>query len=261
MTAAPVPPAPAAPTARPEPAPPRRSLVVPCYQEQDALAPFGALLPGLPVDEVLFVDDGSRDGTAAALARLAAADGRVRVLTHARNRGVGAAMRTGLEAARGAVVAVYDADRTYPVQDLERLFDAVERGGAEVASADPQAVAGGLAGVPAWRRALTRGAAGAYRLVLGPRAQRVSTFTCAFRAYARSVLPRALPRADGFAAAAEMLGRALLAGARVVELPSPLRTRTEGVSKLRVLRALRGHLLTLVRLARLRARPSRAAAD
>lgn len=225
----------------------RRSLVVPCFQEQDALVPFGALLPSLRVDEVLFVDDGSRDGTAERLAALAAVDPRVRVLTHAVNRGVGAAMRTGLRGARGAVIAVYDADRTYPPGDVERLFAAVEAG-ADVAGASPLCSGGVLAGVAAWRRALTHGAAAAYRFVLGPRAQGLSTFTCAFRAYARRVLSACEPRSDGFPAAAEMLGRALLARARVVELPSTLSARTEGRSKMRVLRAARGHLAALARL-------------
>ena len=44
-------------------------LVVPCYQEEDALEAFGALLPTLAVDEIVFVDDGSTDATAGAAAR------------------------------------------------------------------------------------------------------------------------------------------------------------------------------------------------
>ena len=56
-------------------------------------------------------------------------------------------------------------------------------------------------------------------------------------------------RCDGFGAAAEMLGAALLDGARVAEVPSRLRARTEGASKLRVGRALKDHLGVLSRLA------------
>lgn len=230
------------------------SLIVPCYQEQEALSPWTVLLPRLAADEILFVDDGSTDGTAVGLAALARSDARVRVLSHGHNRGVGAAMRTGLCAARGGVCVVYDADRTYPSEDIDALV-ALVRAGADVASATPLAAGGSLAGVAPFRRLLTRGAAAAYRQVLGPRGKNVSTVTCAFRAYRTSVLTRCLPREAGFAAAAEMLGRALLAGLTVVEHPSRLSARTEGASKLRLGRALWGHGRTLLRLARLRARP------
>jgi dolichol-phosphate mannosyltransferase len=231
-------------------------LVVPCYEEEDALGAFGTLLPALAVDEILFVDDGSTDSTAARLGELAAADPRVRILTHAANRGVGAAMRTGLAAARADVVVVYDADRTYPPADVARLVAAVEAG-ADVATASPFAAGGSAPEVP-WRRlVLSRGAALAYRHVIGPRALRVATFTCAFRAYRRAWIPRLAFASDGFGAAGELLGLALLGGARVAEVPSRLGVRTEGASKLRVLPSLAQHLGVLVRLARRRARRDR----
>jgi glycosyltransferase involved in cell wall biosynthesis len=227
------------------------SVVVPCFQEEDALAAFGPVLARIQADEVLFVDDGSRDETPARLAQLAAADPRVRVLTHAENRGVGAATRTGLAAATRAIAAVYDADATYSVDDLEALVAGV-RAGADVVGASPLAAPGGLGDVPWTRRLLTRAAALAYRLVLGRRARHLTVHTCAFRAYRGAVLPRVLPVADGFPAAAEMLGRAVLEGLRVEERPAVLSRRRHGASKLRLLRALPGHLLGLVRLLGLR---------
>jgi dolichol-phosphate mannosyltransferase len=202
------------------------------------------------------VDDGSRDETPRRLADLAALDRRVRVLTHPVNRGVGAAMRTGLSAARGDVVVVYDADRTYPPEDIPRLAAALEDG-ADVATASPFAAGGGSAGVPFGRRLLSRAAASAYRLVVGPRAGALATFTCAFRAYRRSALADLEHQSDGFGAAAEILGRLLLSGRRVVEVPSRLSRRLEGRSKLRLLSASREHLRVLRRLLRLRLRPGR----
>ncbi|MBM3985997.1 MAG: glycosyltransferase family 2 protein, partial [Planctomycetes bacterium] len=77
------------------------SVVIPVYNEAGCLsAHLAALTPVLqdvsPGDwEVVLVDDGSTDGTGAEIARLAAADPRVRGLTHARNQGKGAAVRTG----------------------------------------------------------------------------------------------------------------------------------------------------------------------
>jgi dolichol-phosphate mannosyltransferase len=227
------------------------SLVVPCYEEEAALERWGALLPDLRVSEVVFVDDGSRDGTARALRVLAERDPRVRILTHASNLGCGAAMRTGLAAARGEVVVVYDADRTYPPEDIDHLVAAVTAG-ADLATASPFAPGGDASSVPWVRRLVSRIARWPYRVVLGRRARGVATFTCAFRAYRSELLPRLRFRSDGFAAAAEILGRALLAGARVVEVPSRLTPRTEGRSKMRFFRAALGHLRALGALLRAR---------
>jgi dolichol-phosphate mannosyltransferase len=225
--------------------------VVPCYQEEQAVAAFAGVLSSLDAEEIVFVDDGSTDATPERLRDLSAADARVRVATHAKNRGVGAAMRTGFAAARGEIVVAYDADRTYPVEDVARLVHAVERG-AGVATASPFAKGGAVDHVPWGRRFLSRGAAFAYRLVLGRRARGLTTFTCAFRAYRRSVLRDLSFRSDGFAAAGEILGRVLLKGERVVEVASRLTARTEGASKMRVVKALREHLLALALLVRAR---------
>lgn len=229
------------------------SFVIPCYQEEAALAAFAAILPEVPGEEIVFVDDGSTDGTAAALAALESADPRVRVETHPANRGVGAAMRTGIAASSGDRVVVYDVDRTYPLADADRLLGALGEG-VDVATATPYGAPGAFEDVPWFRRLLSGGASALYRLVLGRRARGIGCFTCAFRAYRGELARRLRFRSDGFPAAAEMLGRLLLSGAQVVEVPSALSARTEGQSKMRVVRATLGHLGNLWRLfwARLR---------
>jgi len=236
-----------------------RSWVIPCYQEAEALAAGLTALLALPGEQLVFVDDGSTDGTAAHLAEAARRDARVTVVTHPRNRGVGAAMRSGFAATTGDVVVAYDADRTYPAADAERLVAAVAAG-ADVATASPF-LAGGVVAAPWARRVLSKGAALAYRVAVGPAAKGVRTFTAGFRAY-RGPLVRGLAfRSDGFASTAEILGRLLLHGARLVEVASTLTTRTEGASKMRVLRAIRGHAGVLVRLFLLRLRGGGARAD
>lgn len=226
------------------------SFVIPCYEEAEALeAGLGELL-ALPADEFVFVDDGSRDGTAACLARAAAADARVRVVTHPANRGVGAAMRSGFAASTGDVVVAYDADRTYPGADALRLIAAIHAG-ADVAAATP--FAPGAAIRATWfRRLLSRGASSAYRFVVGGRAGGVRTFTGGFRAYRGALVRATRFRSDGFASTAELLCRLLLVGARVVEIPSTLTARTEGRSKMRVGRTILGHLRVLAHVADVR---------
>lgn len=225
----------------------RVSFVIPCYREEEALAALRPHLGAMDAEEIVFVDDGSDDGTRAALDALAAEDPRIRVVAHSKNRGVGAAMRTGIEASTGDVVVVYDADRTYPLEDAARLIEALGTTH-DVATATPFGEGGGLEDVPAGRSFLSKAAVWAYKLVLGRRGRDLSVFTCAFRAW-RGPFARDLTwSSDGFPAAAEQLGRALLAGGSAVEVSSTLRRRTEGVSKMRVLPAALGHLGVLSRL-------------
>ncbi len=76
------------------------------------------------------VDDGSTDGTDKVLSALQ--DSTVRVVTHKANRGKGAAVRTGIDTARGQLVLIQDADLEYDPDDWPRLLDPVLKGKAQV---------------------------------------------------------------------------------------------------------------------------------
>ena len=111
----------------------RLSLVLPAYNEEagvrQAVVEADEALAALCDDyEILVVDDGSRDATAAVVAEAAAARPRIRLLRHEANRGYGAALRTGFEAARFELVAFTDADCQFYLGDLERLFSLTDRG-------------------------------------------------------------------------------------------------------------------------------------
>ena len=109
------------------------SVIVPVFNERATVAEVIRRIRAvdLPVDiEVIVVDDGSSDGTDKVLA--AVGDSTVRVITHPQNRGKGAAIRTGLDAVRGDLVLVQDADLEYDPDDWSKLLDPILRGKAQV---------------------------------------------------------------------------------------------------------------------------------
>lgn len=112
---------------------PRLSIVVPAFNEAESLPPLQQELAaaldamGLPW-EVLYVDDGSRDGTDEVIARLAAAEPRVRGASLRRNFGKSAALAVGFRLARGEYVATLDADLQDDPSELPRLLAALEQG-------------------------------------------------------------------------------------------------------------------------------------
>jgi glycosyltransferase involved in cell wall biosynthesis len=106
---------------------------MPVYNEEERIA--DALKQALAVDypcdiEMVVVDDGSRDGTAEVLS--AVDDPRLRVITHQRNAGKGAAIRTAVTNAEGEYMVILDADLEYDPQDIPKLLAPVLDGRAKV---------------------------------------------------------------------------------------------------------------------------------
>src|SRR5688572_27454718 len=99
------------------------SVVVPALNEEETIAELHRRVTLAAQQwgedhELLVVDDGSTDGTLAALERLAAADPRLRVVSLTRNFGHQAAVTAGLHHARGSIVCVLDADLQDPPEDI-----------------------------------------------------------------------------------------------------------------------------------------------
>jgi len=108
------------------------SVVIPVYNEARTIREIVARVRAVPGDkELIIVDDGSTDGTWEVLRGLAALDNVV-VMRHERNRGKGAALRTGFAAARGDMVVVQDADLEYDPAEFPKLTQPILDGKADV---------------------------------------------------------------------------------------------------------------------------------
>ncbi len=199
------------------------SVVVPFYNERDNVEPLHAELVSALKDvvggvEFVYVDDGSQDGSAEALAALAQRDPRVRVLTLAANSGQSAALDAGFRAARGEIVATLDADLQNDPADLPRLLAALDR--ADVVN-----------GVRAkrrdsWVRKLSSRIGNGFRNWMT--GESVTDVGCSLRVMRRSYLARV----KMFRGMHRFLPTLLrMEGARITELPVNHRPRHAGVSK------------------------------
>lgn len=114
------------------------SVVIPAYNEQEnipvAAERLGGILAPLSEYELIFVDDGSKDGTWALIKQLSETDEHIRGLHFSRNFGKEGAIFAGLKAAEGDCVAVIDCDLQHPPELLEKMYSAW-KGGAEVVEA------------------------------------------------------------------------------------------------------------------------------
>jgi len=108
------------------------SVLIPVYNEARTIDEVLRQVAAVPVEkEILVVDDGSTDGTREILSRWDGRDG-VRVILHPGNLGKGRSVRTAMEAARGDILVIQDADLEYDPAEYPRLLRPIDAGRADV---------------------------------------------------------------------------------------------------------------------------------
>ena len=226
------------------------SVVIPVYDEREAIQPLAREL--LPVVrtlgrrvEVIFVDDGSRDGTAEVLADLAAAEPEVSVVCLRRNFGKAAALVAGFREADGDAVVTMDGDLQDDPAEIPRLLAALEEG-ADLVSGwkrdrrDPWS-----------KRAASRVFNGVTARMSGVA---LHDLNCGLKAYRAEVVRALSITGDLYRYIPVMAANE---GFRVRELPVHHRPRAYGRSKYGLERYIRGFLdlLTILFIGRFRHRP------
>jgi len=229
------------------------SVVIACYNEEANIPRFAPeLLPALKsLDqpwELVLVNDGSNDATAAALSTLAAGHSNIQIVSLPHNQGMGAALRAGFAQAQGDWIATLDADLTFSPADISRLLARQVETGADMIAGSPYLSSDGMAEI-SWTRRLPSLLINAfYRGLID---FRLTAYTPIFRLYRASVLKSLTLKSSGFEINAEIAARLLRARKKVAEVPVRLSVRREGTSKLNRGRELAHHLrLALELLAR-----------
>ena len=201
------------------------SIVIPAYNEEKRLpATLEAVLAYLQQKqfsfaEIVVVDDGSRDGTAALVERWARNHSAIRLIRNPGNRGKGYTVRHGVLEARGEWILSTDADLSAPIAELDKLLDAADRAGAQVAIGS-RALDRSLVGVhqSAFRELSGRAFNVVMRAVTGLPFRDTQCGFKLFRAQAaREIFSR--QKLDGFSFDVEDLVIARLLGHCAIEVP------------------------------------------
>jgi glycosyltransferase involved in cell wall biosynthesis len=214
------------------------SIVIPAYNEESGIADIilrvlgveGELATaGIGLQELLVIDDASRDQTAQIAEDIAQQNPRLRVIRHAKNQGYGGALKTGFSQAQGDLVGFLDADGTYPPEYFPHLCQKAIEGadlviGSRMSGAESQ--------MPVTRRVGNIFFA-TLLSVLGR--QRVTDSASGMRIFSRGILEQISPLPNGLNLTPVMSTRALHESLKVAEVPIPYSERV-GRSKLSVVR-------------------------
>jgi len=220
------------------------SIVIPAYNEENGIAEIAnrvlAVAPalkevGVEKLELLVVDDGSKDRTA----EVAEGIPGVSLIRHPKNKGYGAALKTGFSKAGGELVGFLDADGTYPPEYFPQLCKAALDGselviGSRMAGAESQ--------MPITRRIGNFFFANLLS-ILGR--QKVTDSASGMRVFKREILGKIYPLPDGLNLTPVMSTRALHEDVKIEEIPIPYSERV-GRSKLSVIRDGRIFLQSMV---------------
>ena len=192
------------------------SVLIPVYNEVRTIDEILRLVVDEKTDkEIIVVDDGSTDGTRE---KLAAWDGRdgVRVILHAKNAGKGRAVRTAMEAARGEILVIQDADLEYDPTDYASLLRPIEAGRADVVFGSR------FAGGPEhrvqhfWHVQGNRLLTAISNVVTG---LNVSDMATCYKAFHRRVVPALQLQSKGFGVDAEITAKVARGQFHVFEVP------------------------------------------
>ncbi len=222
------------------------SIVIPAYNEADGVGQTATAVRNLLTylrkthdTEVLFVNDGSKDNTAALLEAEFADDDQIRVVSHEVNKGLGAAIRTGFQNVTGEIIITTDFDGTYPLNTIPQLLSRMLVDKVDIITASPYHPNGHVEGVPRYRLMFSFGASLLYRLLVS---WKIHTWTALYRGYRRTVVENVTFESNDFLAGTELLVKALKAGYTVSEFPTTLHVRTFGQSSIKIARVTMLHL-------------------
>jgi glycosyltransferase involved in cell wall biosynthesis len=203
------------------------SVIVPCYNEADIISKtvsdidgfINSKMPGIN-SEIIIVNDGSQDDTLAIAKNLASSFKRLRVHSLPYNQGRGAAMKQGIQSARGKYLMFLDADLSYDVNHLKEVYECfIQDPRLDVVVVSPYTPGGEFKNIP-WQRLVVSRAAN--YILSGFIDDKVKTVTSMCRGYRSSIIKSTPLLEDGKELHLEILRKMIIKGVGIKEIPGRL---------------------------------------
>jgi glycosyltransferase involved in cell wall biosynthesis len=229
----------------------RVSILIPCFNEESIIIntinqvrDYLSHLQSISSWEIILINDGSTDDTLKLLESFQTES--IRVLSFDRNKGRGAAVRAGMQAATGEFIIPLDADLSYDLNHIQQIFDVfVHKPKTDVVIVSAYMKGGTVQGVPVSRLLLSRIANWILSRFFP---QKLSTVTCVVRGYRKEVIQNLCLLEKGKEFHLEILKKLFLNGANIQEIPGRLvwkreKKGTSSTRGLNIFKSSQKHLL------------------
>ncbi len=194
------------------------SVIMPVHNEVETINVIIERILNIPVvHELIIVDDGSSDGTIEAVEKITS--DKIKILRHEKNKGKGAAVRTGFDAASGDIVVIQDADLEYDPQDYAKLLKPIEDGEAEVVY--------GVRSLETQRIIMRMGNQFVTWVTNFIHGQRLKDMETSYKMMKREIAQKLELECRGFDVEAEMTSKILQEGHQIHQLPISYTARYE----------------------------------
>ncbi len=224
------------------------SIIAPAYNEEEIIKDFIDAFEKVKDFknlnyELIIVNDGSKDNTLNILKRLKEKDKKLRIKNHKTNLGLGAALKTGIDAAKGNVIVTMDSDLTHPPSFVKKLVSSLEKNNLDVCVASRYIKGGGMKNVPFYRVVLSRLANLFFFIFLCP----VKDVTSGFKAYSKKIKEIKIENRD-FSIQLEIMTKLAKKKAKFGEVSFFLVNRKKGQSKFKFFKMLPKYALNVLKL-------------
>jgi len=226
------------------------SIVAPMYNEKDNLvSSYTKIVDELKVSqiknyEIIFVNDGSTDGTWGKALRLSEDNSNLKIIGYTINQGRGKAIRTGIDAASGDIICTIDFDLSYDAPHITKMITELKNNSLiDVILTSCYMPGGNTIGVPAFRLLISKTANLLYRFAFTPQ---IYTSTCVVRAYRKDAIKSLDLESDDKEIHLEIISKLLANNFKIKEIPGTLKRRTLGASNFKFASHSISHILFFV---------------